>query len=58
MPILSIRPAARYRHRNPVAMGECKMMFRPHERHDQRRLVNFTISRNDPSSNPLDDPLA
>jgi transglutaminase-like putative cysteine protease len=36
MPILSIRHLTRYRYRNPVALGEHRMMFRPREGHDQR----------------------
>ena len=39
MPILSIRHVTRYRYRNPVALGEHRMMFRPRESHDQRVLV-------------------
>jgi len=38
MPILSIRHLTRYRYRNPVALGEHRMMFRPREGHDQRVL--------------------
>jgi len=38
MPILSIRHVTRYRYRNPVALGEHRMMFRPHESHDQQLL--------------------
>jgi transglutaminase-like putative cysteine protease len=38
MPILSIRHLTRYRYRNPVALGEHRMMFRPREGHDQRIL--------------------
>ena len=38
MPILSIRHVTRYRYRNPVALGEHRMMFRPRESHDQRVL--------------------
>lgn len=36
MPILSIRHVTRYRYRNPVALGEHRMMFRPRENYDQR----------------------
>jgi transglutaminase-like putative cysteine protease len=38
MPILSIRHITRYRYRNPVALGEHRMMFRPLESYDQRLL--------------------
>lgn len=38
MPILSIRHLTRYRYRNPVALGEHRMMFRPRESYDQRLL--------------------
>jgi len=38
MPILSIRHLTRYRYRNPVGLGEHRMMFRPREGHDQRIL--------------------
>jgi len=38
MPILSIRHLTRYRYRNPVALGEHRMMFRPSESYDQRLL--------------------
>jgi transglutaminase-like putative cysteine protease len=38
MPILSIRHLTRYRYRNPVALGEHRMMFRPCESYDQRLL--------------------
>ena len=38
MPILTIRHLTRYRYRNPVALGEHRMMFRPRESHDQRLL--------------------
>ena len=38
MPILSIRHVTRYRYRNPVALGEHRMMFRPHESYDQQVL--------------------
>jgi transglutaminase-like putative cysteine protease len=49
MPILSIRHITRYRYRNPVALGEHRMMFRPRESYDQRLLsCDLTISP-DPS---------
>jgi transglutaminase-like putative cysteine protease len=38
MPILSIRHITRYRYRNPVALGEHRMMLRPRESYDQRLL--------------------
>lgn len=38
MPILSIRHLTRYTYRNPVALGEHRMMFRPRESYDQRLL--------------------
>ncbi len=38
MPILSIRHVTRYRYRNPVALGEHRMMLRPRESYDQRIL--------------------
>ena len=45
MPILSIRHITRYRYRNPVALGEHRMMFRPRENYDQRLLsYELTIS--------------
>lgn len=45
MPILSIRHLTRYRYRNPVALGEHRMMFRPRESYDQRILAcDLTIS--------------
>ncbi|WP_421932437.1 transglutaminase family protein [Phenylobacterium sp.] len=45
MPILSIRHVTRYRYRNPVALGEHRMMFRPRESYDQRILTcDLTIS--------------
>jgi len=39
MPILSIRHLTRYRYRNPVSLGEHRMMFRPRESYDQRVLA-------------------
>jgi transglutaminase-like putative cysteine protease len=36
MPMLSIRHTTRYRYREPVALGEHRMMFRPRESYDQR----------------------
>ena len=43
MPILSIRHLTRYRYRNPVAMGEHRIMFRPRESYDQR-LIDCELS--------------
>ncbi|MDB5460783.1 MAG: transglutaminase domain protein [Caulobacteraceae bacterium] len=42
MPILSIRHLTRYRYRNPVAMGEHRMMLRPRESYDQR-LISYEL---------------
>ncbi len=45
MPILSIRHLTRYRYREPVALGEHRMMFRPRESYDQRLIsCDLTIS--------------
>jgi transglutaminase-like putative cysteine protease len=38
MPVLLIRHLTRYRYRNPVALGEHRIMFRPRESYDQRLL--------------------
>lgn len=38
MPILSIRHITHYRYRNPVVLGEHRMMLRPRESYDQRLL--------------------
>jgi transglutaminase-like putative cysteine protease len=38
MPILSIRHVTRYAYRNPVVLGEHRMMLRPRESYDQRLL--------------------
>jgi transglutaminase-like putative cysteine protease len=43
MPVLSIRHLTRYRYRNPVALGEHRMMFRPCESFDQR-LLDFHLA--------------
>jgi transglutaminase-like putative cysteine protease len=43
MPILSIRHITRYRYRNPVTLGEHRMMFRPRESYDQRVLSSDLI---------------
>jgi len=45
MPILSIRHITRYSYRNPVGLGEHRMMFRPRESYDQRILAcDLTIT--------------
>jgi transglutaminase-like putative cysteine protease len=45
MPILSIHHVTRYVYRNPVALGEHRMMFRPRESYDQRLLAcDLTIT--------------
>jgi transglutaminase-like putative cysteine protease len=38
MPMLSLRHVTRYRYREPVGLGEHRMMFRPRESYDQRLL--------------------
>jgi transglutaminase-like putative cysteine protease len=38
MPVLTIRHVTTYHYRQPVALGEHRMMFRPREGHDQRLL--------------------
>jgi transglutaminase-like putative cysteine protease len=43
MPILSIRHITHYRYRNPVSIGEHRMMFRPRESYDQR-LLSFDVA--------------
>lgn len=43
MPILSIRHLTRYRYRNPVVLGEHRMMVRPRESYDQR-IISSTLS--------------
>ena len=43
MPILSIRHITRYRYREPVGIGEHRMMFRPRESYDQR-LLSFDLA--------------
>jgi transglutaminase-like putative cysteine protease len=40
MPVLSIRHLTRYRYREPVALGEHRMMFRPRESYDQRVIAS------------------
>ena len=45
MPILTIRHITHYRYRNPVGLGEHRMMFRPRENHDQRLIsCDLTIT--------------
>src|SRR5436853_5829995 len=43
MPVVSIRHLTRYRYRNPVALGEHRMMLRPRESYDQR-LISAALS--------------
>jgi transglutaminase-like putative cysteine protease len=43
MPIVSIRHLTAYRYRNPVALGEHRMMLRPLESYDQR-LISAEIA--------------
>jgi transglutaminase-like putative cysteine protease len=43
MPVLSIRHLTRYRYRNPVALGEHRMMFRPRESYDQRLISTHLL---------------
>ena len=43
MPIVSIRHLTQYRYRNPVALGEHRMMLRPQESYDQR-LISAELS--------------
>lgn len=43
MPVLSIRHLTRYRYRNPVSLGEHRMMFRPRESYDQRLMSTHLI---------------
>jgi transglutaminase-like putative cysteine protease len=50
MPILSIRHLTRYRYRNPVALGEHRLMFRPRESYDQRLLSTDLTIGPEPSS--------
>jgi transglutaminase-like putative cysteine protease len=45
MTILSVRHMTRYRYRQPVALGEHRMMFRPRESYDQRLIeANLIIT--------------
>jgi len=43
MPVVSIRHLTAYRYRNPVALGEHRMMLRPLESYDQR-LISADLS--------------
>jgi transglutaminase-like putative cysteine protease len=43
MPLVSIRHLTAYRYRNPVALGEHRMMLRPLESYDQR-LISAEVS--------------
>ena len=43
MPVISIRHLTAYRYRNPVALGEHRMMLRPRESYDQR-LISAQLS--------------
>ena len=49
MPILTIHHVTHYRYRNPVSLGEHRMMFRPLESHDQRVLSASLEISPDPS---------
>ena len=50
MPSLNIRHVTTYRYRRPVSFGEHRMMFRPHDPHDQKVIwANLEINP-DPSS--------
>jgi transglutaminase-like putative cysteine protease len=56
MPILSIRHLTRYRYRNPVALGEHRMMLRPRESYDQRLIsCDLTIGPTPPRLNYVQD---
>ena len=43
MPVLSVQHVTTYRYRQPVALGEHRMMLRPREGHDQRLLDHRLI---------------
>ena len=43
MPNLSVRHITHYRYRQPVALGEHRMMFRPRESYDQRVLESRLV---------------
>jgi transglutaminase-like putative cysteine protease len=49
MPIVSIRHLTAYRYRNPVALGEHRMMLRPHEGYDQRLISAALLVTPEPS---------
>ena len=49
MSILSIRHLTHYRYRNPVGLGEHRMMFRPLESYDQRVISSSLTISPDPS---------
>jgi transglutaminase-like putative cysteine protease len=49
MPILSIRHLTRYRYRNPVTLGEHRMMFRPRESYDQKLISCDLLISPEPS---------
>jgi transglutaminase-like putative cysteine protease len=50
MPVVSIRHLTAYRYRNPVALGEHRMMLRPLESYDQRILSASLAITPEPSS--------
>src|SRR5471032_675294 len=49
MPVVSIRHLTAYRYRNPVALGEHRMMLRPLESYDQRVISSSLDISPDPS---------
>jgi len=50
MAILNVRHLTRYRYRQPVGLGEHRMMFRPRESYDQRLIETRTTITPEPSS--------
>jgi transglutaminase-like putative cysteine protease len=50
MPILTVRHLTRYRYRQPVSLGEHRMMFRPRESYDQRLIETRLIITPEPVS--------
>jgi transglutaminase-like putative cysteine protease len=48
MPKLQIRHVTQYRYRNPVALGEHRIMFRPLESYDQRVLSSNVVIAPEP----------
>jgi transglutaminase-like putative cysteine protease len=50
MPLVSIRHLTAYRYRNPVALGEHRMMLRPLESYDQRLVSAALLITPEPSS--------